>query len=319
MQELKKIKALLKKAKNAAIFFHVGPEGDCLGSALALKEILYNFGLRIKIFSTERISGDLIFFVGREKISQNKKDILPSDVAFVLDSSDLSRIGEFAGEVKKIPVIVNIDHHSDNSLFGNINLVKTAAATGELIYLLASYLKCKISRAMATNLYLALATDTGSFRFANTTADTFKIAGELVKKGAEVHKINQKVYENKSFIFLKVLGKLFFNARALKACQIVFSKLTYHQIKALKIKENELDDLVDYFKILGGVKVILLFREILPGLVKINLRSRDNFNVQKIAQKFGGGGHPLASGCQIKGNFKKIAEKVLREVKKYLK
>lgn len=315
----KKIKSVLRKGQKAFIFFHISPEGDCIGSALALAEILGSLGLKPQIFSEDKISDDYLFMPGAGNILNNDARLKKgADLAFVIDCGDISRIGHFKDKLSQIPLIINIDHHSDNQYFGGINYVETVAAAGEQIFKLAKYLKTKITPSIATNLYVAIVTDTGGFRFANTTAESLAIAAELVASGAKIEEINRHLYENKSLGFLKILCQVIGRAEPLFEDQLICAALSYDEIKALNVKDDELNELVDYFKILAKPKAIFLLREIKPGLVKVNLRSRAGFSVQKIARAFGGGGHPAASGCQVKGNLETVKLRLIEETKKYL-
>jgi bifunctional oligoribonuclease and PAP phosphatase NrnA len=305
-----KIKKLLKPGVRAAIFIHINPEGDCLGSALALSEILGRFGLKVQVFSQDPVPACYKFLSGWQKVSHRVPDT-PLELAFVVDCGNLSRTGIFEGHIKKAPLIVNIDHHGDNNHFGQINYVETLAATGEQIFHLALFLGIKLTRSMAEALYAAVSTDTGGFRFPNTTAATLEIAGSLVRSGARLTLINQEIFENKTIRFFKALGLVMSRAKLAQKDRLVYSFMSYQDIKDLKIKDDELNELVDYFKMLGGLEVILLFREIRPGLIKINFRSRNRFNVQELAKLFGGGGHRLAAGSQFKGRLPDVVRKVV--------
>jgi phosphoesterase RecJ-like protein len=196
--------------------------------------------------------------------------------------------------------------------------VEKAAAVGEQIYRLAKTMKVKINKDIALCLYTSILTDTGSFRYTNTTAETFAIASELIQHGIEPSKIARAIYENRTPSALKILGFCLNNAKLSKDNKVVWTEITQENLRDLGAKDEEVSGIVDYLRTIKNIEVTLIFHETKTGKIKVNFRSKDKINVCEIAKKFGGGGHYKAAGCQIEGPLDKTKTLVLEEVKKAL-
>jgi phosphoesterase RecJ-like protein len=305
----------LRSSKTFLICTHVDPDGDAIGSASALCEILLKLGKKVKIYSPGIIPPVYRFIKHTDntaaKIGKNER----FDCIIAVDCGSIARIPFHEKLKDHTDILINIDHHSDNTLFGDINHVKTGSSTGELIYYLAKKLKVKITGVIASALYAAIITDTGCFKHNNTTRDVFLIAADLVKAGAEPNFIANEIYESRTEPEIKILGKALENIKTAKNGRLAWVSLSIKQIKGTGAKNEDLRQIVDFVRSVKGVEIAVFFREIDGGKTKINFRSKGK-NVQMVAKALGGGGHMRASGAVVKGTLRSAANKVLSTIKK---
>ncbi len=318
-KNINEIVNLFKKYQKYIITSHTNLDGDALGSELGLYYILKQLGKEVKIVNQDRVPHIYRFMPGVDDIiccnTFKKDDIVEIEedtVLVVLDSSNLERIGEIPLEIDKFCKIINIDHHISNTKFGHFNYVDSSSSSvGEIIYQLCRELNCDLTEEIAISLFTAIVTDTGSFRYANTKAETFQTAFHLVKSGANPHQISNHIYSNNRVSTLKLLGESLLKLQVDSKSRISWTIVTRKMMEQTLAKDEETEGIID--KILGikKVQVAVLFRETKDGKVKISFRSKGSFNVDHFAQKFGGGGHQNASGCQVEGDIDIIAKDVL--------
>ena len=316
--ELEQIKSRLKDAKTAIVTAHIDPDGDAIGSVLALGLILEQQGINATLYCQDSLPKVYRFLPGVERV---KREILMSqrfDLAFVLDSSDISRTGTKLELRSVSPFLINIDHHPDNTNFGDLNYVRSVSSAAELVYDLAVSLDCKIDRKMADCLYTAIITDTGSFRYESTTVKTFLIAAELLKAGVNPHDISTRIYDTKSVPSIRLSGRILADMQFSPDGKLAWGIVTEKMLADTKAKPEDLTGVVDRIRATEGVEVAILFREE-KGKTKINFRSKDKINVSEIARRFGGGGHVKASGAVIEGPAEEIVAKVVTETAKIIK
>jgi len=309
----KALASLIKKAKNIVISGHAMPDGDSVGSTVAMGLAAKMIGKKAVVISPDPIPRAYEFLPGVADV-KGLGDFPPdSDLAVVLDCTDINRGGEeLAALLKKVPAVINIDHHVSNHHFGHYNFVDpAAAATGELVYRLIRKLGLTLNADIALNLYTAIAMDTGSFRYDNTTANTHKIAAELIKTGINVARINENLFENKELITLKLLGRTLADIKLSPCGRVSWISVPHSLMVEMGARDEHADGIVNYPKTVSGVEIGLLFREIEPGKIKVGFRSKENADVNKLAAMFGGGGHPRASGCMITGNLAEVETKVV--------
>lgn len=298
---LKKVAIELEKVPEAALFSHVHPDGDCLGSMLALGLALEQLGKKVYLYNAGPIPENLKFLPGVDKILNLPSGELPETVVLI-DCAEFDRIEmnglskeDFAGKM-----IFNIDHHISNDYFGAINWIDPqAAATGEMIYRLIKKLGIKINQDMAVNIYTAIITDTGRFSFSNTTPRSFKIAAELVKTGIDLVNINNILFEQKSIAQTRLLYKALSNLELLDKGTIALITLSKKDFEASGAEENLSEGLVNYARNIEKVEAAAILKEIDDSEIKVSFRSNAWLDVNQVAQKFGGGGHIRASGCTI--------------------
>lgn len=317
-QAFAKIKERLKSAKSAVVTAHVDPDGDAVGSMLAMGMVLEQFGLKVQYYCADFPPRIYRFLPGSEKIKREVPAGLIFDLAVVLDSSDISRIGQGVDLRQIARLVVNIDHHPDNTMFGDINYVTRASSVAEEVYDLAQYLGAKIDRRIADCLYAAMITDTGNFRYENTGAKTFLIAAELLKAGVSTHEISTRIYDNRSLAAVRIAALAMTGMQITPDHKAAWTVVTGEMMDKTGAKGEDLTGLVDLLRSIEGVEVAVLFREDKDGTVKVNFRSKDRLNVSEIARRFGGGGHVKASGATLEGKTAEIVKRVIAEVEKYL-
>ena len=324
--KIKKIAKLINEHHNFIITSHTNLDGDALGSELALYFILKQMGKEAKILNQDPVPYVYEFMPGAEEILCGSKfdkdfilEIKDDTVLIVLDSSNLDRIGNIPVEIDKINLIMNIDHHPSNTKFGHINYIDVnSSSVGEIIFKLGKELNCEINEQIAISLYTAIVTDTGSFRYSNTGAETFRTASYLVKSGANPHLITNQIYNNYEISALKLLGEALLKIELDSKSNIAWSIVTRDMLEKVNAKEEETEGIVDRILSIKKVSVSVLFRETVEGKIKISFRSKDDFNVDHFSQAFGGGGHPNAAGCQLEGNINNVVKIVIEKLIKAL-
>ncbi len=317
-----KLLNVINENKNFLIISHINPEGDAIGSCIALALGLKKIGKSVYILNRDPVPDILKFLPHLNMVSHE----IPSrefDVLFVVDCATFERTG-LKNLRAKTSVI--IDHHvplsavtgSKPYIHPGLSLIDPkASATGELIYKLLRSLEIPIDRDMAVNLYAAIYTDTGGFRYSNTNPETLKIASHLIEAGANPWEVTKEVYENFPLKRLKLLALSL--ATLEKKDNIAWITVTRDMFKKTKSSVEDTDNFVDTPRAIKGVEVAALFREDGKNLYKISLRSKGTVDVEKIARTFGGGGHANAAGCRLNGSLSQIKEKISRAVKEAMR
>lgn len=299
---------LLKTARKIILTGHVHPDGDCLGSLLALYHALVGSGKEVQMLIDDDIPALYQFLPGIQHIARPVVETA-CDVLVVLDASDAERIGKVSSMVKA-PVI-NIDHHASNLKFADYWLLDTqAAATGELVLELLKELKCEITCDIAVCLYTAIATDCGFFRYANTSARTLRHAAFLIECGAQPHVISEYI-ETKSLASIVALGKVLQTLEFYLDGKIASISID----RELGDSAQNTDGFINYPRTVEGVEVAIMFKIAEANLVRISLRSRQ-VDVSKIALSFGGGGHVRAAGCTLTGSMEEAKAAIVSAVSK---
>ncbi len=316
---LKEISKILKKAKTAVIISHVDPDYDSIGSTIALARMFKALNIKTTMYSEDLPPEAYNFLPSikdiRSRIEPNEK----FDVGITVDSADLKRIGTKLNLKNAAKIILNIDHHPDNTMFGDINYVESVSSVAELIYRLCKHLNIKIDKDMAICLYTAMLTDTGSFRYENTTTSTFLMAADLVEHGASPNWIATRIYDTKTAVSLKTLAKALSNFEVFHDGKVVSAALAKRGVEKMKAKGEDFTGIIDALRSLKGAEVAIFLREEKRNKIKINFRSKKYVNVQKIAKIFGGGGHIRAAGAIVTGRLSEVKAKVISAVLKVVK
>lgn len=292
---------------------HVRPDGDSLGSSLALYWILKALDKDPVVIMRDRVPHSYRTLPGADDVVVMPAITEDFDGAFVIECSDIDRPGLIGLEDQHV---INIDHHSTTALFGDINWIdSTASAVGEMIYNLCKALGVTPTKEIATCTYTALVTDTGSFQFSNTTERTFKIASELVRRGVEPSQVAQALYYSYPFSKIKLLGLALSTLERDQSGQIAWIRVTNEAMHDADACEDDADGIVNYALSIGEVKAVAFFKELEPGLWRISLRSKNRINVAKVAEQFGGGGHKNASGCAVAGEYDQVCDRVITSLR----
>lgn len=310
----------IKKGRRFLVASHQNPEGDAIGSSLALAIALKNLGKEVTTFNQDGVPKLLQFLPRAAEVSRKlPQDIITYDCAFVVDCGDPELLGEELPRIKGIRKIINIDHHRTNNRFGDLQFIDPeASAAGVLIYRLLKKIPVEITPEIATNIYAAILSDTGSFRFRNTTAEGLRIAGEMIEQGVEPKMIAQQLYETQPSAYLKLLALVLGTLEVTHGGKVATVTVLQEMFQRTGTSKEATEGLVNYPGSIEGVSVALLFREISERKFKVSFRAREKIDVSLLAQEFGGGGHQGAAGCTIEGTFPEIKESVLQAVGNYL-
>lgn len=321
---LKRIVESIRKYKHFLITSHTNLEGDALGAELAFYFLVKKLGKQAVIINEDKTPLEYNFLpiVNRIKRFDRKIRKAKFDCFVVLDCSDLKRTGEVYRLNSGNKPILNIDHHISNQVFGNINWVKAEASScSEMIYQLYKRMHVGIDKDAALALYVGIITDTGSFRYSNTSSFTHKAAAELLKFGFNVHQIYKQVYENIPLEDIRLLTQILPSIRMAEQGRVAWLKIERKILGNRKPSFDLTDHILSFARAIKGVEVVALFKENFgkENEVRINFRSQGKVDVNKIAAYFGGGGHKTASGATVQGNLNKIIKLVLGRIKNNLK
>jgi phosphoesterase RecJ-like protein len=298
---------------------HVNPDGDAIGSLGALALVLEDLGKKVVAYCQDVIPGFLRFLPYSDRIVREIPGLDRFDVAVVLDCGELDRIGNAAEVLRHVEKIIHIDHHSSSDDFGQLNLVRPeCSSTAEILYEIFQAIPASLSPEAAENIYTAILTDTGSFRFANTTARALDIAAEMVALGVAPDKIASEVYDSMSPERLRLLA-LSLNTLALRANgRLATMQVSRRMLEETKTTVMDTDGFVNYPRGINTAEMAIFFREIDSGKVNVSLRSRGRLNVAEFARKYDGGGHHNAAAFRAEGPLTEVVEKVLAAAEEFI-
>lgn len=306
--------ALARAPGRALMLGHVHPDADVLGTLLALGEALESRGWSVVAGGPHPAPGALDFLPGVKRYEVLEALDGRFDVVVLTDCPNPDRTeGLLEAARSAAGTIVNIDHHPDNRRYGTVNWIDVgAAATGEMVYRLLVALGVSVTPSIASNLFTAIHTDTGSFRYSNVTPETFRIASALTEAGAEPAAVSSALYERRAPDALRHLGEALSRVRVSADGRVAWLALPAGLVPERFI---EAEELVNYPRSIGSVKVGCLLRELGGGRVKVSLRAKGEVDVNRVAATFGGGGHANAAGCTVTGTLEVVTEQVLAAVR----
>lgn len=322
---IEKVIDAIRRYNRFLIFSHINLEGDSTGSQLAIYLLLKALGKESFIINEMPSPINLNFLPLIDKIMvspKNLPDFSRVDAVIVIDSAELSRIGRAVKYIPDDVPLINIDHHISNSRFGSINWVEPkAGSAGEMLFSLYKGLKVPISQDAALCIYVAIATDTGSFRYSNTTAKVHRIVAQLLEYGIRPAWVNEHLNYGWLLKDIKVLSNILSTIKTTPDGKIAWLSMTNKIASSLSKGSPLLDSeaLIHFPRALKNTFIAILFRQTKkPNEVKLSFRSKCNIDVNRLAGYFGGGGHRAASGCTIKGRLKTIEKMVIDKTKEYL-
>jgi phosphoesterase RecJ-like protein len=313
--ELKAIADALRRHDRFLIVTHENPDGDALGSMLAAALALRQLGKDAVMYLPGNTPLPREYaFMPLDDLVREPPAEAAERVLLAVDCAKAERIGDDAA-VSRAPLVLDIDHHHDNTRFGNLNLiVADASSTGEVLRDVFEELGVELTPELAEPLYIALVTDTGRFQYANTTPKALRLAAELVEAGADVHAVFQEVYESVEFAKLKLLARALDRAQVLEGGRIVVSYLLRTDFADVGASEPYSEGIIDYLRAVEGAELAVLIREQLDEAAhahKGSLRSSiDELDVSAIARRFGGGGHRQAAGFSSDLPLDEIIEQI---------
>ncbi len=310
---LRKILEVIKNNHSFFITAHCNPDGDTLGSELALSSWLKRLGKRVNVVNVDPVPEIYRFLPGINRIKKKKKVRGNFDAGFILECSDPERFGGIVDLEKQFATVISIDHHFSSQSYGEINWFDPqASATAEQIYRLIRASGAALTDQEALALYVGILTDTGKFQQKNTTPHTHQIVAELLSHRIHPEEVYSRVYATKSYPLLKLLGLTLDSLKLAAQGKIAYQEITREMLERTGSYQHE-EETINYPLTIPQVKISILFREMIEekNKIKVGFRSRNKVDVHKIAQYFNGGGHQNASGCIIEGNLKQVENSVL--------
>jgi len=310
---------VLRKAPKVALFSHVSPDGDCLGSMLAIGLALEEMGKEVSFYNPNPVPSNLMFLPGSSRISQQLPDPQPETLVFV-DCTDLGRVNLLTSDISKVSTILNLDHHISNQHFGHINWVDAqASAVGELALTLINLLGAEIDIDIATNLYTAIVTDSGCFQYGNTTAQTHRLTAELLDLGIDLVSIHHEIFDQKPLSQIKLLQHALTGLEIHAEGQLALMTLSLEDFQKSGAEQELSEGLVNHARSIVGVEAAVLLKEAGPLEIKAGLRSNLWLNVNEIATKFGGGGHNRAAGCTFRVPIEDAKQSIVSAIEEALR
>ncbi|MFT3991965.1 MAG: bifunctional oligoribonuclease/PAP phosphatase NrnA [Luteolibacter sp.] len=293
---------------------HIRPDGDAIGSQIALGFALMAAGKSVRLINEDGLPESLAFMAGSEKIETPPDEPLEVEVAIALDTATKPRLGDRSlHAASKAKIWLNIDHHLSNPRYGDLNFIDSVSpATGQILYKLITALNLPLPAETRDAIYVAVSTDTGSFQYPNTTAETYDLGADLIRRGLDVGKINSSTYDSHPFRRVELMRALL-NTLVLSDNGLVAHWEMHDQTRInLGLQPDDSEGLIDIIRAIRGVQLAVFFEELPDGKIRVSMRSKDRrLDVCKIALEFGGGGHALAAGIRMAGPLETAKQQVL--------
>lgn len=319
MKNKAELLSLIKGNSTFLLTAHIFPDGDNVGSLMALRAGLLKLGKRVQVAIDDSIPTAYEFLEGSQSIVRPESVTDDFEVVIVLDSSSIDRIGAVQNLLKPNMPLINLDHHVSNTGFGTLQYIdEQAAATAEIIYQLLLDLGVALNIDMASAIFTGIATDCGFFKYANTTPRTMRIAAEMVSYGAKPQEISDAV-EMRTLPVLKLLSRVLDRIEVSSDGKIAWLTIDPTLVSSLGADQQDTDGFINYARYIKGVEVAVLFREVPGWGIKVSMRSRQNVDVSKIALQFGGGGHKRAAGCTFDTSMEDAKRLLLTTIGEHLK
>jgi phosphoesterase RecJ-like protein len=301
MHGFKRARNAILKAKSVAVAGHANPDGDSIGSMLALGLGLEKLGKRVHMISRDGVPERYRTLPGAGRIIRGLDE--PIDLAIAVDCSSREMLGKTFLLFESASGILEIDHHDFRRPFGDIAIVdRKAAAVGEIIFTLLNSLGIVITKPIAHNLMTSIIVETGSFRLPNTRPFTFEVCTDLIRRGVDFYKLVDMVFWSKSREAAVLSGICLSRCRFLKGGSLVWSIIRKKDFEAVKGKDADVDPVPDDMRAIDSVKIAVLFREKDAKTLRVSLRSKGKINVAAVAEQYNGGGHYDVAGCNIKND-----------------
>ena len=310
--EVEELKTLCERNDEILIFGHKDADGDTLGCSLAFAEALRLRGKRVHVVIPPPLPEKYRWMPGFEQVREEPP--VGTDIHLVLffDAGNMERSGNAVHQIADHATIVNVDHHSSNSRFGDVNIIDpSAAAVGEMSLDMLEHFGWEVTPTMATNLYTALMTDTGGFRHENTTARALQVGARLAALGADPSYIASMVYKSRPLTTLKLSGLAMANVQVEMGGRLAWAKVTRSMLREAGAVMAEAEGIIDTLNSIGGLDVAIMFKEVGSRLTKISVRSRGLVDSAALCARFGGGGHLRAAGAELPLPMEQAIEAVL--------
>lgn len=319
IENINKLAETIKSSKNIILLSHVGPDGDTLGSMLALREIILQLDndKKVDAIIVGKVPDVYKFLpdINLAKLADDKTLYQSYDLAITVDCAAPDRLGDSIDLFRNAKKTANIDHHVTNPEFADINLIEPqSASTGEVVFKLAENLGITLKKEMAINLYTAILTDTGGFKFENTKPATLYTCAKLIEAGADPAYIFKQAYESKPLPMVKLLARAVDEAVLVENNRIAYTFVSRNLLESLGATDDYVDGIAESLRQINTVEVAMVLKETPKGDTKVSFRS-NRIDVGEIARFFCGGGHKLAAGCTIQKSLVDTLNEVLPIVK----
>lgn len=319
-QEIEKIGEVIERYQRFVLTTHVNSDGDGIGSEVALAAYLKQRKKEVKILNSNRTPFNLRFLDPADEIemfdvARHVEYVTSADVLFILDISDWKRLRELGELVRPMGITkVCIDHHLCDKPFSDLDAIHSdASSTGEVMFDLLKGLGAKMNMRICEAIYTAILTDTGSFRFTNTSAKVHQIAAELHENKVDAHRIYQEIYENESVARIRLLSRVLGSMGTYYEGQLATLFVSQKMLAETDSTLKDIEGFSDIPRTISGVEVAILFVEQPGGAVKISFRSKGKISINALARQYDGGGHAFASGATIKGRLDTVKNNVVRD------
>lgn len=304
----------LREKDNFLITAHVNPEGDSVGSQIAMFLLLKKIGKKAVIVNHDVVPHNLRFLEGSREISKHFPDDPLPDAVIMMDCPVRERTGRVGKLLDEECFVINIDHHVSNEYFGDVNWVESGmSSVGEMVFNLAREMKVEIDKTMGEAIYAAIVTDTGMFNYENTSSDTHRVIGELMASGVSPKDMFSQIFEKRSVTEIRILGKALSDLRVVADGKVAYISISKEMYESEGVQSVPTDDFINFPRSVKGVEIAVFFKEnpAAKGRVNVSFRSSGGADVNKLAAVFGGGGHPQASGCVVECSLDQARDKVL--------
>lgn len=305
----------INDASKIVLLSHVRPDGDAIGSQIALGSILESMDKKVILVNEDGCPENLNFLSGSKKIQKPPIDDFDADLCITLDTANFERVGSLCSRIaNKSEIVINIDHHVTNEKYGNLYYIDPIApATAQIVYELLNSQQIEITEESRDAIFVGLSTDTGGFRYPSTSSRSFAIGADLIKRGANCGELSSKLYESYSLKRIELLKELLNNLKISSSGRVASWVLNMKTKIRLSLKPEDSENLTDLIRGVKTVDVAVFFEELKSGHIRVSMRSKNAkiADVSKICANFGGGGHPLASGAKPKGELLEVVDDVL--------
>jgi phosphoesterase RecJ-like protein len=328
VNNLVRVVEVIQNSRRILITSHEKPDADAIGSMLALGLVLTRFDKDVVCYNKDGVPKVLEFLPGSRSVIKSLTNVRGNfDCTIILDCTDVSRVGkEFLNFIsgKSCGTSVIVDHHQTTRATADLYLLDPVfSSTGMIIYLLIRKLNLEINPEIATNLYTTIIGDTGSFRYSNTSPETFRIAAELVEYGANPSEISQALYESDTPERLQLIGLAISTLEFLENGRIASVVLNKEMFNRTCTSSEDSEGIVNYPRSVKGVEVAVLFNELekinnSESIWKVSLRSKGEVDVAMIAETFCGGGHKRSAGCMLKGSLNDVKHRIYGSISEKL-
>lgn len=305
------IASALKEARTFVLASHMRPDGDALGSTIAMALHLQAAGKDVLAWNEDGVPEKFRYLPGWEVVTAPPEEPVAADVVVSLDNASKKRLGSVVEALKPGALWINIDHHVSNERFGDLNHIDpTSPATGQILHEFFRAVGAEITPAIAANLFAAISTDTGSFQYRGTNARTFRAAGELIEAGVDVASLSLEMYDRQPRRRLELLRHALNTAVFSCGGRIATFCLSLDDVARLGVIPEDNEGIIDHLRSVDGVIAAVFFEELEGGKVRVSARSKDmRVDVCRVCSAFGGGGHPLAAGARMPGPMESAAQK----------